>query len=98
MYIHHLFRRTDRVKEKTRALHKSVAPYTKADNRKSYIQLANTLLPLLLFWGLSYASLQISVWLTILFSIVGAGFVIRTFIIFHDCTHGSFFHNKRKND
>lgn len=86
------------MKEKTRALHKSVAPYTKADNRKSYIQLANTLLPLLLFWGLSYASLQISVWLTILFSIVAAGFVIRTFIIFHDCTHGSFFHNKRKND
>lgn len=86
------------VKEKTRALHKSVAPYTKADNKKSYFQLANTLIPLLLLWGLSYASLQVSVWLTILFSVIGAGFVIRTFIIFHDCTHGSFFHHKRKND
>src|SRR5699024_3040155 len=67
-------------------------------NKKSYIQLANTLLPLILLWGLSYASLQVSVWLTVLFSIIGAGFVVRTFIIFHDCTHGSFFHNKRKND
>jgi len=86
------------VKEKTRALHKSVAPYTKADNKKSYFQLANTLLPLLLLWGLSYASLQVSVWLTILFSVIGAGFVIRTFIIFHDCTHGSFFKNKKLNN
>ena len=29
---------------------------------------------------------------------IAAGFVIRTFIIFHDCTHGSFFKNRKAND
>ncbi len=85
-------------REKTKALHKSVAPYTKANNKKSILQLFNTFIPLILFWILSYSSLHISIWLTILFAIIGSGFVVRTFIIFHDCTHGSFFHNKKLND
>lgn len=85
-------------REKTKQLHKSVAPYTKANNKKSIIQLCNTLLPLILFWALSFISLQISVWLTILFSIIGSAFIVRTFIIFHDCTHGSFFNHKKSND
>src|SRR5690625_1069619 len=85
-------------REKTKQLHKSVAPFTKANNKKSIIQLYNTLLPLLLFWILSFISLQFSVWLTLLFSVIGSAFIVRTFIIFHDCTHGSFFHNKKRND
>src|SRR5690625_3775894 len=85
-------------REKTKKLHKSVAPYTKANNRKSILQLYNTLLPLILLWGLAYYSLQISVWLTLALAIVASGFVVRTFIIFHDCTHGSFFNNKKRND
>ncbi len=85
-------------REKTKALHKSVAPYTKANNKKSILQLFNTFIPLILFWILSYSSLHISIWLTILFAIIGSGFVVLTFIIFHDCTHGSFFHNKKLND
>src|SRR5699024_7779235 len=27
-----------------------------------------------------------------------SGILVRTFIIFHDCTHGSFYHDKKKND
>lgn len=86
------------LKEKTKKLHKSVAPYTKANNKKSIIQLSNTILPLCLFWFLSLKSLSISVWFTLAFAVIAAGFVVRTFIIFHDCTHGSFFNNKKKND
>lgn len=86
------------MRKKIKQLRKSVAPYTTPNNRKSYIQLINTLLPLIVLWILSYVSLQVSIWLSVLLAIIGAGFVIRTFIIFHDCTHGSFFHSKRKND
>jgi|SRR5690625_1626630 len=85
-------------REKTKMLHKSVAPYTKANNKKSVIQLCNTLLPLVFVWVLSFISLNVSVWLTLLFAVIGAGFVVRTFIIFHDCTHGSFFQHKKSND
>src|SRR5690625_5048888 len=93
-----LLRGINMSREKTKALHKSVAPYTKANNKKSYIQLCNTLLPLFLCWFLSYQSLSISIWLSVFFALIASGFVVRTFIIFHDCTHGSFFHNKKRNN
>jgi omega-6 fatty acid desaturase (delta-12 desaturase) len=42
--------------------------------------------------------LEISYWLTLLLAIPATGFLIRNFIIFHDCGHGSFFKSKRAND
>jgi len=85
-------------KEKTRKLHKDVAPFAKADNKKSIFQMINTILPLFIFWFLAYQSLSVSIWLTLGFAVIAAGFVIRTFIIFHDCTHGSFFKSRKAND
>ena len=85
-------------KEKTKQLHKNVAPFAKSDVKKSVIQLLNTIPPLLLLWFAAYQALSVSIWLTIALSIVASGFVVRTFIIFHDCTHGSFFKNKKANN
>ena len=85
-------------KAKTAQLHKSVRPYTFADNKKSVIQILNTILPLFIFWTLAYVSISYSILLALAFTILASGFIIRTFIIFHDCTHGSFFHNKKLND
>jgi omega-6 fatty acid desaturase (delta-12 desaturase) len=42
-------------------------------------------------------SVRISPWLTVLLAFPTAGFMVRTFIIFHDCGHGSFFKSKRAN-
>jgi acyl-lipid omega-6 desaturase (Delta-12 desaturase) len=61
-------------------------------------QLANTLLPNLLLLVLMYYSLQVSYFLTLALSILTAGFMVRTFIIFHDCGHGSFFESRKAND
>ena len=85
-------------KEKTMQLHKSVAPYAKSDNKKSIMQIVNTVPPFLILWFLAYQSLSVSIWLTLGIAVIAAGFVIRTFIIFHDCTHGSFFKNRKAND
>ena len=79
-------------------LKKSVAPFEKTDRKASIKQLMNTLGPLVLLWAAAYFSLSVSYWLTLLFAIPAAGFVIRTFIIFHDCCHGSFFKNRKAND
>lgn len=84
-------------KEKTKQLHKDVAPFAKSDTKKSIIQIINTVPPIFILWFLAYQSLDVSVLLTIAFAIAAAFFVIRTFIIFHDCTHGSFFRNKKAN-
>lgn len=84
-------------REKTAQLRKFVAPFEKADVKASVRQLANTIPPFILAWFLAYQALDVSIWLTIALSTVAAAFVIRTFIIFHDCTHGSFFKNKKAN-
>ena len=84
-------------REKTAQLRKFVAPFEKADVKSSVRQLANTIPPFILAWFLAYQALDVSIWLTIALSVVAAAFVIRTFIIFHDCTHGSFFKNKKAN-
>lgn len=49
-------------------------------------------------WIAAYLILPYTVLGAIGLSIITAGFVVRTFIIFHDCTHGSFFKNKKAND
>jgi acyl-lipid omega-6 desaturase (Delta-12 desaturase) len=42
-------------------------------------------------------SLEVSYWLTLLLAVPTAGFLVRIFIIFHDCGHGSFFKSKKAN-
>lgn len=84
-------------KQKQAQLRKNVAPYEKADKRSSIKQIVNTIIPFLILWFLAYQSLSVSIWLSLALSVATAGFVIRTFIIFHDCAHQSFFKNKKAN-
>ena len=78
-------------------LRKHVAPYEKAITKESLWQLINTLVPFFILWFLAYQSLSISYLLTLPIAIVAAGFLVRVFIIFHDCCHHSFFRNRRAN-
>lgn len=84
--------------EKTKQLRKDVAPFAKSDAKKSIQQIINTIIPLLVLWAAGYMIASTSILASIGLSIISAGFVVRTFIIFHDCTHGSFFKSKKAND
>ncbi|WP_337101057.1 fatty acid desaturase [Paenibacillus sp. YIM B09110] len=84
--------------QKQANLKKEVAPYEKTELKSSIRQLINTIVPLVLLWYAAYYSLSISILLTLAIGIVASGFVIRTFIIFHDCCHQSFFKSRRAND
>ena len=64
---------------------------------KSGWQLANTIIPYFALWVAMYFLKEISIWLALPVAILAGGFIIRTFIIFHDCVHGSFFRTKRAN-
>lgn len=72
-----------------------VADYQKSSSLKAWWQLVNTLGPYALVWYLMYLALDVSWWLTLPLALVGAGLLVRTFIIFHDCCHGSFFRQGR---
>ena len=74
-----------------------VAPHRAPVRRRSIWQLTNSLIPYLALWGLMIWTLPISYWITLALAVVAAGFLVRTFIIFHDCGHGSFFQSRRAN-
>jgi fatty acid desaturase len=61
-------------------------------------QLVNTLVPYALLWYLMYRMLEVSLWLTIPLAVLAGAFLVRVFIIFHDCGHGSYFKSGRAND
>ena len=61
-------------------------------------QIVNTVGPLVLLWYLMYLSLSVSWWLVIPLAIIAGAFLVRIFIIFHDCGHGSFFKSRLAND
>jgi omega-6 fatty acid desaturase (delta-12 desaturase) len=63
--------------------------------RSSVWQLVNSLIPYIALWGLMIWTLDISYWITLVLAVVAAGFLVRIFIIFHDCGHGSFFSSRR---
>ncbi len=75
-----------------------VVKYAKPDLARSLWQVANTLIPYFVLWGLMIWSIKISYWITLGLAVPAAGFLMRAFIIFHDCGHGSFFKSKKAND
>jgi acyl-lipid omega-6 desaturase (Delta-12 desaturase) len=74
-----------------------VAPYTTPDVWRSVWQIINSVIPFLLMFYVMYRSLAVSYWLTLALAIPTAGFMVRIFIIMHDCGHGSFFKSLRAN-
>jgi len=81
----------------TLAWKQAVAEHRKPVLRSGLWQLANSLLPYLALWGLMIWTLSVSYWITLALAVVAAGFLVRIFIIFHDCGHGSFFKSRRAN-
>ncbi len=75
-----------------------VSRYHRPHLGKSIWQLVNTIIPYLGLWYLMYLSLDISYWLTWLLAIPAALFVVRIFVLQHDCGHGSFFKSQKAND
>jgi omega-6 fatty acid desaturase (delta-12 desaturase) len=75
-----------------------LASYKGADFSRSVRQLALSALLFAGSWTLMYLSLSVSYWLTLLLAVPTAFFLIRLFIIQHDCGHGSFFASSRAAD
>src|SRR5882724_10639296 len=75
-----------------------VAKYQQPSTPRAVWQIVNTLVPYGLLWYLMYRSLTISWWLIPPLAILAGAFLVRIFIIFHDCGHGSYFRSRAAND
>jgi omega-6 fatty acid desaturase (delta-12 desaturase) len=72
-----------------------VSRYRGPEKRSSVWQLVNSLVPYVILWYLAFRSLAVSYLLTLGLAILAGGFLVRIFIVFHDCGHGSFFRSKK---
>ncbi len=79
-----------------RAWREALAPYAKADSRRAALCLASSVPPYL---GLSLAIYLLLARspLALLLGLPAAVFLVRSFIVFHDCSHGSFLRSRRAN-
>jgi omega-6 fatty acid desaturase (delta-12 desaturase) len=80
-----------------RALHELLAPYAKAHDGRAMWTLATSVVPYLALSFAMYLALSVSDLLVVALAVPTAAFLVRTFIVFHDCSHGSFVKSKRLN-
>ena len=74
-----------------------ISGYNRPNKLKSWWQIINSVGPYFILWVLMIKTIDISYWLTLLLVVLAAGFLVRIFIIFHDCGHGSFFISQKMN-
>jgi acyl-lipid omega-6 desaturase (Delta-12 desaturase) len=81
------------------SLRKTLLQYAKPDLRQSILQLLNTFIPYIALWVILVYLVNKKYpfgWI-LLFIFVASLFLVRIFIIFHDCSHGSFFASQLAN-
>src|SRR5271155_3385569 len=74
-----------------------LAPYAESRLGRSLLDLATAVVPYLALSVAMYFALRVSYLLVLVLAVPAAGFLVRTFIVFHDCSHGSFLGSKRAN-
>jgi omega-6 fatty acid desaturase (delta-12 desaturase) len=74
-----------------------IKKYNQPSLWKSWWQIANSFIPFFALWVAMVYTIDYSYWLTLGLSVLAAGFLVRIFIIFHDCGHGSFFKSPLMN-
>jgi acyl-lipid omega-6 desaturase (Delta-12 desaturase) len=65
---------------------------------RSIVELIITAGPLILLWSLMWVAIDLGYWFCLLLAVPAAGFLVRLFMIQHDCGHGAFFHRRSTND
>jgi omega-6 fatty acid desaturase (delta-12 desaturase) len=75
-----------------------LAPYRVPAMGRALLQLATSAIPFALVWAAMLYSIDYGYWITLLLAIPASGFLLRLFMIQHDCGHGSFFKSRKAND
>jgi omega-6 fatty acid desaturase (delta-12 desaturase) len=74
-----------------------MAGFERASTRRAAVDVLTSVVPYVALFAAMYLLLDVSVWLTLALAVPAAGFLLRTFIVFHDCAHGSFVPSRRGN-
>ena len=75
----------------------ALGPYARPHVGRSLLDLMTSVVPYIALTIVGYAVVGQSPWLALAIAPLAAGFLLRTYIMFHDCAHGSFLPSKRGN-
>lgn len=75
-----------------------LARYKQPRPARSTAEIAATALPFVALWTLSAIAVAYGYWTGLLLTIPAAGFLVRLFILQHDCGHGALFARRSTND
>ena len=75
-----------------------LARYRNPSDCRAILEIVITALPLVALWILMWATLDFGYWFALPLAFPAAGFLVRLFMIQHDCGHGSFFRHQAAND
>jgi len=87
-----------RLAQSERAWVKALSTYRQPNRIRSSVELLITIVPLAALWALTWASVAYGQWWGLLLIIPAAMFLVRLFMIQHDCGHGAFFANRHADD
>lgn len=77
---------------------KTLSTYRGASRLRSISEITITAVPFAALWVAAWLALDYSYWLSLALAVPAAGFLLRLFVIQHDCGHGSFFRKRATND
>jgi omega-6 fatty acid desaturase (delta-12 desaturase) len=77
---------------------KILSGYRKPTLSRSFHELAVTLVPFVLLWGAAWLAIHFGYWIGVILVVPAAGFLLRLFMLQHDCGHGSLFGNRQWDD
>ncbi len=81
-----------------RAWVKALANYRKPNRLRSSFELIITIVPFIAIWALAWTAVAYGHWWGLVLIVPAAGFLVRLFMIQHDCGHGAFFAHKKTDD
>jgi omega-6 fatty acid desaturase (delta-12 desaturase) len=95
---HGLNESDEAVAHDARTLTQLLAAYRDSDQWRSIVEILITVVPLVALWILMWFALDLGYGIYLLLVVPAAGFLVRLFMIQHDCGHGAFFRHRLAND
>ena len=79
------------------AWRETLAPFATPSLRRGLLAVTTSALPYLALTAIIHQTLGVSLALTVTLTVLAAGFLVRVFVVFHDCAHGSLLPSRRAN-
>ena len=96
--LHHTDAAAAAIENDPRTLAQYFARFREPSHWRSVIEILITIVPLVVLWILTWFALEVGYGLYLLVAIPASGFLVRLFMIQHDCGHGAFFRHRLVND